>query len=43
MTWHDLLRTRRVQRHRTTKQELDGLRTVVEREDWIATNHLHLT
>ena len=32
MTWHDLLRTRRIQRHRTSKQELDALRAVVERD-----------
>lgn len=32
MTWHDLLRTRRIQRHSTSKQELDALRAVVERD-----------
>ena len=32
MTWHDLLRTRRIQRHSTGKQELDALCAVVERD-----------
>jgi hypothetical protein len=32
MTWQELLKTRRVQRHKTSKRELDGLRAVVERD-----------
>jgi len=32
MTWQQLLRARRVQRHRATKSELDSLRAVVERD-----------
>jgi hypothetical protein len=32
MTWQQLLKTRRVQRHKTSKHELDGLRAVVERD-----------
>src|SRR3989304_2644378 len=32
MTWRDLLKARRVQRHKTCKTELDGLRAVVERD-----------
>jgi hypothetical protein len=32
MTWQQLLRNRRIQRHKTSKQELDGLRAVAERD-----------
>jgi hypothetical protein len=32
MTWQQLLKTRRAERHRTSKHELDGLRAVVERD-----------
>jgi hypothetical protein len=32
MSWRQLLTAHRVQRHRTNRQELDGLRAVVERD-----------
>src|SRR3989304_3862422 len=32
MTWQELLKAKRVQRHKTSKHELDGLRAVVERD-----------
>ena len=32
MSWQQLLTAHRVQRHRTNRQELDGLRAVVERD-----------
>jgi len=32
MNWQQLLKTNRAQRHKTSKQELDGLRAVAERD-----------
>ncbi len=32
MTWQDLLRTERAKTHRTSRQEIDGLRAVVDRD-----------
>lgn len=32
MTWEELLKDRRVQRHKTSKHEIDGLRSIVERD-----------